>query len=176
MKLLSKNTAASVALVGIMAASVECAKLALASVPNVEAVTLLVAVYGYVFGTLGVAAAFVFVMIEPLIWGFGTWIISYFIYWPLVALCFMLLGKKGVSKRFPLTLAALILTAFFGILTAAVDVGLFSGSYESFGARFFIYYIRGVWFYVSQLFSNLLAFYLIFPTLCGLLLRIKKKF
>ena len=50
------KTAEIIALVGIMAATLECAKLALASLPNIEAVTLLSAVYGYVFGPLGIAA------------------------------------------------------------------------------------------------------------------------
>ena len=60
------SPARNIALVGIMAATVECAKLALAFLPNVEVVTLLLALYGYVFGYLGFAAAIVFVSIEPL--------------------------------------------------------------------------------------------------------------
>ena len=85
------------ALVGIMAATVECAKLALAAIPNVEVVTLLLALYGYTFGVAGIVAAIVFVCIEPLIWGFGTWMISYFIYWPLVAATFMMLSKCRIK-------------------------------------------------------------------------------
>ena len=68
--------AKTVALVGIMAATIECGKLVLSFLPNVEVVTILCALYGYVFGWLGVAAALVFVCIEPLIWGFGSRIIS----------------------------------------------------------------------------------------------------
>ena len=77
--------ARAIALVGIMAATLECGKLVLSFIPNVEVVTLLVALYGYVFGGLGIIAAAVFVCIEPLIWGFGSWFITYIIYWPLVA-------------------------------------------------------------------------------------------
>ena len=43
----------AVALVGIMAATMECGKLALSFLPNIEIVTLLHALYGYVFGYLG---------------------------------------------------------------------------------------------------------------------------
>ena len=51
------SAAQKVALVGIMAATVECGKLVLAAVPNVEVVTLLLAIYGYAFGWLGILAA-----------------------------------------------------------------------------------------------------------------------
>ena len=70
-----RNPAYNVALVGIMAATVECGKLALAVLPNIEVVTILLALYGYVFGIYGIAAAFIFVSIEPLIYGFNTWVI-----------------------------------------------------------------------------------------------------
>ena len=43
-----------VALVGIMAATVECGKLVLSFLPNIEVVTLLLALFGYVFGWAGV--------------------------------------------------------------------------------------------------------------------------
>ena len=71
------TTAKGIALVGIMAATLECAKLVLSFLPNIEVVTLLCALYGYVFGIYGVIAVAVFVCIEPLIWGVGSWIISY---------------------------------------------------------------------------------------------------
>ena len=63
-----------VATVGICAATIECAKLALAALPNVEVVTLLCALYGYTFGWWGVLSTVVFVCIEPIIWGFGSWV------------------------------------------------------------------------------------------------------
>ena len=161
----NSGAARSVALVGIMAATVECGKLVLASIPNVEVVTLLLALYGYVFGWLGIAAAAVFVCIEPLVWGVGTWVISYFIYWPLVALVFMLLRRVGVKSRFILAPIAVIMTVFFGVLTSFVDVGLFSGSYDRFFVRFSIYYVRGIPFYVTQTVCNAVLFLTVFPFL-----------
>lgn len=148
-----------------MAATLECGKLALAALPNFEVVTLLCGIYGYVFGPLGVIASLVFVAIEPLIWGFGTWIISYIIYWPLVSVVFFLLSRFKVKSRVILTAAALILTLFFGVLTSLVDVGLFSGSYENFFYRFSVYYARGVVFYAIQLGANAILFPLLFPYL-----------
>ena len=156
-----------------MAATVECAKLALAAIPNVELVTLLLALYGYIFGWLGVLASLVFVIIEPLVWGVGTWIISYALYWPLVALVFMLLSKRGVKNRFVLAGIAVLLTVWFGVLTSLVDVGLFSGYFDNFFYRFGIYYLRGVVFYLLQIVSNAALFAFAFPYLSKKLSRYK---
>ena len=165
----------SVALVGMMAATIECAKLALAAIPNVEAVSLLIALYSYVFGWAGVLAAFVFVCIEPLVWGFGTWVVSYFIYWPILAVIFLFLGKVKIKNRFVITGMITLSTFLFGILTSLVDIGLFSGSFDRFFYRFGIYYARGIVFYALHVGSNFLIFLLVFPSLARLLRGIKAK-
>ena len=172
----SFSAAKSLALVGISAATVECAKLVLASLPNVEVVTLLLALYGYCFGALGAVAAVVFVCIEPLIWGFGTWFLSYLLYWPTLALVFAALGRRGkeVGKIFP-AVVAILLTVWFGILSSLVDVGLFAGVWERFFERFFIYYLRGVPFYALQVATNAVIFPLLFKPITKLLYKIKSR-
>ncbi len=176
MKNRKMSPAMSVALVGIMAATVECGKLALASIPNVEVVTLLLALYGYVFGFLGVVAAVVFVCIEPLIYGFGLWTVTYFLYWPLVALVFMILRCLKVKNRFVLTAVALVLTAWFGVLSSLIDVGLLSGYFDNFFGRFSIYYLRGIVFYVTQLACNAILFLFAFKFLAKKLEGVKRLF
>lgn len=157
--------ARAICLVGLMAASIECGKLVLAAIPNVEVVTLLCAIYGYTFGPLGVIASVIFVCIEPMIYGFGTWVITYAIYWPLVSLVFMLLGRIRVRNRVVITAVALTLTLFFGVLSSFVDVGLFSGRFDRLFTRFAIYYARGVLFYAVQLATNAVIFPLLFRPL-----------
>lgn len=169
------NAARFAALVGIMAATLECGKLALAVIPNVEIVTVLTALYGYCFGAAGVVAAFVFVTIEPWIWGFGSWLISYYIYWPLVSAVFLVLGKIRMKNRFVITGAAILLTLFFGVLTSLVDVGLFTGSFDNFWYRFGIYYMRGIGFYAIQLAFNAAVFVALFPMLSEKLGNLKRK-
>lgn len=158
-----------------MAATVECGKLALAALPNIEVVSVLIALYSYVFGYLGVLATFVFVMIEPLIWGFGSWVLSYFIYWPLLAVLFMLLGRTGVKNRWIITLVAVGMTVLFGIITSLVEVGLFSGYFDNFLYRFGIYYLRGIVFYALQIGCNFVLFLLVFPFLRDKLMLLKRK-
>ena len=168
--------AKAIALVGITAATVECAKLALSAIPNVEVVTLLLALYGYVFGWYGVLSAVVFVSIEPVIYGFGTWVVSYYIYWPLVAMIFMLLGKIRLKNRWLLTLAALVLTFFFGVLSSLIDVGFLSGNFDNFFYRFGVYYARGIAFYAIQLACNAVLFPLAFNFLADKLSRLRAQF
>ena len=167
------SNARAVALVGIMAATIECGKLALSFLPNVEVVTLLMAIFGYVFGWLGVAAAFVFVFIEPLIFGFGSWVITYFLYWPLVAIIFMLLGRRGVKNRWLLTSVALVLTLLFGILSSVVDAAFYLGINRHYFANLCLYYLRGVVFYFVQLACNAALFPTLFLCLAQKLRKIR---
>ena len=168
--------AKAIALVGVTAATVECAKLALSALPNVEVVTLLLALYGYVFGWYGVTAAVVFVSIEPLIYGFGTWLPSYFIYWPLVAIVFMLLGKIKLKSRWLITVVAVGLTFLFGILTSLIDVGLLSGNFDNFFYRFGLYYARGIVFYAIQIACNAVLFPCFFLFLADKLSVMRRQF
>ena len=166
-----------IALVGIMAASVECAKLALMFLPNIEAVTLLLALYGYIFGIWGVVSAVVFVCIEPMLFGFGSWVVSYFIYWPLVAVVFWLLGRltfrRVLVKAAVATALAVLLTVFFGVLTSLVDIGLFSGRFDNFFARFAVYYARGAVFYLLQIGTNAVVFPILFHSMTTKLYKLK---
>ena len=170
------STAKVIALVGIMAATIECAKLALMFLPNIEVVTMLSALYGYAFGVYGVLATVVFVCIEPLIYGFGTWVVSYFLYWPLVAIVFMLFARLKIKNRFLFTFAGLVLTAWFGVLSSLVDIGLLSGFFDNFRQRFAVYYVRGFPFYIAQLACNAVLFLFLFKFLLAKLERVKSIF
>ena len=177
MKFTVKNrsifNARSIALVGIMAATLECGKLVLSFLPNIEVVTILCALYGYVFGVLGVVAAAVFVCIEPLIYGFGSWIITYFIYWPLVAFVFMRLRKRGAKSRFLLTLVAVGMTVGFGVLSSIIDTAFFLGINENYLSNLLLYYVRGIVFYLIQLATNAVLFPTLFLFMADKLEKIK---
>ena len=173
-KLKHLSPAKAIALVGISAATIECAKLALSFLPNIELVTLLTALYGYVFGWLGVLAAVVFVCIEPLIYGINSWVITYFVYWPLVAFVFMMLRRAKVRNRWILTATAVGLTMLFGVLSSLIDVAIMIGINEYYLKNCVIYYLRGVVFYVVQIACNATLFPLLFMFLSNKLRFIKR--
>lgn len=168
------SAAKAIALVGISAATIECAKLALSFLPNVEVVTLLTALYGYVFGWLGVCSAVVFVCVEPLIYGINSWIITYFIYWPLVAFIFMMLRRARVKKRWILSAVAVGLTVIFGILSAIIDSAIMIGINEHYFKNLIIYYLRGVIFYIVQILCNATLFPILFIYLADKLRLIRR--
>jgi hypothetical protein len=137
-------------------------------------VSLLVALYSFVFGWPGIIASLIFVCIEPMIWGVGTWFVSYLIYWPFLAALFFILGRLRIKNRFIITAIAVFATFLFGILTSLVDVGLFSGSFDNFFYRFGVYYARGIVFYAVHIASNLAVFILLFTPMRNLLEKTRK--
>ena len=167
-----RDRAFKLALIAIMAATLEGGKLALSFIPNVEIVTLLCAVYGYIFGIYGIIATYIFVGLETLIWGVNTWVVSYLIHWGCVALVFALFGKFKVTNRLIFTATAVIMTAAFGVLTSLVDTGLLTGFFNDFWRRFAIIYTRGAVFYIVQIVCNLLLFIVVFKPLVKMIEKI----
>ncbi len=169
---LHRTRAIKLALIAVMAATMEGGKLALSFIPNVEIVTLLCALYGYVFGLSGVVATYVFVGLETLIWGVSSWVITYLIHWGAVAIIFALLGRFRIKNRLITTACAMALTVAFGVLSSLIDTGLFTGFYDDFWKRFAIIYTRGAAFYIAEIICNLVLFLVAFTPLVKLLDRI----
>lgn len=170
-----RNIAFRITVTALAAAMMICGKEALASLPNIEVVTLLTAVFGYCFGVEGIVASLIFVSVEPLIYGFNTWVISYYLYWPSVALVFMILGRIKVKNRFALTGVAVLMTFGFGVLTSLVDIGLFMGRFDNFFYRFSVMYMRGIPFFVVHIVCNAVLFLLLFKFLASKIEQIKNK-
>lgn len=168
------SAARMLALVGVMAATVECGKLALSFLPNIEIVTLMLALYGYVFGWYGVVSAGVFVCIEPLIYGFGSWVITYALYWPVVAAVFMIFGRIGLKNRWILTASAVGMTAILSLLSAVIDTAFYLGINENYYANLGLYYVRGIVFYAVQIACNAALFSTVFIYLLDKLSYIKR--
>lgn len=168
-----KFSAREVALVGVMAATLECGKLILSAIANVEVVTILCAIYGYVFGWYGMISAMIFTCVEILVFGINSWVITYLIYWPLVAFVFMLLAKIKISGRIIPTAVAVGLTAFFGVLSSVIDTAYWSGINENFFKNVLIMYIRGVPFFLIHIGCNLAVFSTLFPFLVRKTTQIK---
>ncbi|MCH5157260.1 MAG: hypothetical protein J1G02_05230 [Clostridiales bacterium] len=183
MKHKSKYNAALIAVSAMFAALLVGGKEALAALPNVEVVTLLIAICAYVWGPLVVFPAVnVFIAVDMAIWGVNTWIISYFIHWNTVAIIYWLLSKlqyrfagrhKAVEVTI-VTLAAAIITTLFGVLTSAVDTlvgytgkGFFVDG-DNFLARFSAMYVAGSSFYVTQIVCNIVLFATAFTPLVTL--------
>ena len=92
------------------------AKEAMATLPNIEPVSLLCAICSVLYGRRALAAVYVFIIIQGLLYGFHIWWIAYLYIWPICCLMAQILRKADSAL-----LCALLMAVFglcFGALTA----------------------------------------------------------
>ena len=179
MKQPTKYNAALIAVSAMFAALIVGGKQALAVLPNIEVVTLLIALSAYVWGpVVAFPAVNVFILVDMAIWGVNTWIISYFIHWNTVVLCFWLLSKAHFKHNGAeitiATLVAAVLTTLFGVLTSFVDTLIgytgkgFFVDFDNLFHRFAVMYVAGSSFFITQIACNIALFATVFLPLVAL--------
>lgn len=183
---MKRNHTLYIAITAMFSALLVGGKQALAVIPNVEVVTIVIALCSYVWG-LGVAlpAIFVFIAIEVAIFSINTWVISYIIHWNLLAVVFRLLSKVKANRAMTIVLCttmAVVATTLFGVLSSAVDtcIGFVQGGgfffdFDNFAQRFVAMYLSGIPFYVTQILCNLALFAIVFLPLVNLNKKAKLK-
>lgn len=92
----------------------EVLKIAMAPLPNIEPVTLLVIVYAVALGRRGIFPVFVYIFLEGLLFGFGIWWVSYLYIWPLLFFVSLWLA----NYKSPLLWA--MVAGLFGLLFGAL--------------------------------------------------------
>lgn len=159
-----------IVLISILSASVTAGKLVLSFIPNVEIVTLLFIVYTVVFGTRkSLFISLVFSTTEILIYGFSTWLIGYYIIWPLLILAVSLLKRKLRSEYVYASIGA-----FFGY-----SFGFFFALFESlfYGLAYgWTYWLRGIPFDLMHGTSNFIIIVILFKPMVKLLERLKAEY
>lgn len=167
-----------IAQTAVIAAILLAGQVALRVIPNVEIVTMVIIVAAFVFPpVVSVGAAVVFATGEWLIYGFGYWVAAYYIYWPMLAVAATLLKliSKPQLRSIAATVIAVVLTAFFGVLTSIVDAAFASNLSKMFFVYFPIIYMRGIWFYVTHIVSNAVIVSLLFSPLSRALKQFSAK-
>ena len=71
-------------LMSLLGALLFACKMAMAGIPNVEPVTLLVILYSVVFGRKALWAIYLYVGLEVITWGLQVWVINYLYIWALL--------------------------------------------------------------------------------------------
>lgn len=154
--------ARDLALTAVMAATVFMSKFALSVVLNVEPVTLLLLAFAAILPFHAAAAAVVFVCLDCIIYGFGVWMVPYFIYWPLICLAGRVLRNKSAAAC---ALCAGALTALFGVLTTGVDC-------LAFGMEFWSWYVAGLPYFAVHILSTLTVVFVALKPLTRALSRL----
>ena len=148
------------AILGMLGALLVIVQVAIAFIPNVELISLLVIVYTLLLGAYAFAPIYAFVMVEGLIYGFGLWWLNYSYVWAILAGIVMLLKSQRSPAFWAVTSGA------FGLLFGALCAipYLFLGG----PASAFAYWASGIPFDIVHCISNATAALLLFNPLMGI--------
>lgn len=112
--------ARQIVILGLMTAILLVAQVGLSFLPNIELVSILVIVYTLVFRKKVLYIIYTFALLEGLIYGFGTWWITYLYVWTVLAGITWLLRDMDSPLGWAIVNAAFGL--MFGALTAIVNL------------------------------------------------------
>ena len=154
--------------IAFLSAIMYVSKALLEFLPNVELVSMLIIVYGLVFGREVFLIILVFNLFELVQWGFGVWWISYLYSWPLLGLAVLALRRRAGEEFLVWAVVSGLFGLAFGSLFAAawlpVDV-----SYA------FSYWVSGLPWDVAHCVSNFILTAVLGKPLYRLLTRVKKE-
>ena len=144
-------------LFGILGALTFAMKVAMAGLPNIEPVSLTIMVYATVFGLKALYPTYVYVVMEILYFGLGTWNICYLYIWAILAVAAVMLRKMQGSLGWAVLSGAYGL--LFGALCGIVDIFIGGFSYAvtkwASGIPFDIAHCAGNFFIALVLFKPL---------------------
>ena len=139
-------------------------KLAVAALPNIHPVAMLVILTALHFSWRSLYAVAVYVLLEGLIFGFGLWWFSYLYAWPLLAMLASLL-RRGGGRLFWACLAGGF-GLCFGAL-CAIPYFLICGPSMAFS-----YWVSGIPFDLLHCGGNFAVTFALLPTMQKLMNRI----
>ena len=102
-------------------------QVAMAPLPNIEPVSLLVMLFAAVFGWKSLYTVYVFVVMEVLFHGLGIWNINYLYVWTILAVAALMLRKMESPLGWAILSA--VFGMCFGALCGIVDVFIGGFSY-----------------------------------------------
>ena len=150
-----------VALSGILGAILLVSQIALAPLPNIEVVSVLVVLFTLVLGRYVGYTLAVFILLEGLVYGFGLWWFSYLYIWTILAI-FTFFFRKMESR-----LGWALLCGFYGLLFGTLT------SFPTFVLSGFAvgvaYILSGIPFDLIHAAANFLLAFLLLPVLRKLL-------
>lgn len=155
----------NIVLIALFSAIIFVSQIVLASVPNVNVVTLLFIVYTYNLGFKKTyLILFVFNVLMGITYGFGYWIIGYFWIYGILIILSKIFTKLFKDNSLQWSLFGLFYGFLFGFLFAIND------SYFV-GVNLIAYYIRGIPFDIIHGFSNMLALLFLFTPLNNIITK-----
>lgn len=162
----SKLTLSELVTLSLLGALLFVAQVALAFLPNIELVSVLIIVYTRVYGAKAFYPIYLFVALEAVWYGINTWVIQYAYVWAILALAVLLL-RRYKSRA----LWVLLNTAYgfaFGALCSVTY--FFIGGFSPMAA----YWISGIPFDLLHMGGNFITAVILCEPLYRLLSRLKE--
>ena len=156
-----------VVLFGVLGALTFALQVVMGPLPNIEPVSLLVLLYGAVFGWKCLYPVYVFVVMEILFYGLGLWNINYLYIWAVPALVGVVLRKMDGALGWALVSGVFGLV--FGALCGIVD--LFIGGWGYAAAK----WASGIPFDVLHCAGNFGIALILFKPLRGVLEKLHNR-
>ena len=163
----SKLTLREVVLFGVLGALTFALKMCMAVLPNIEPVSLLLLVFGAVFGIKALYPTYIYVTLEILYWGLGTWSINYLYTWPILVVAAILM--KNVDSPWVWAMASAVFGLMYGALCGIVDVFIGGVPYA------ISKWVSGIPFDIAHCVGNFAMALLLFVPLRKLMTRLNNK-
>lgn len=159
--------AKELAVLGLLGAVLFAAKMAMAWLPNIEPVSLLVMVYAAVLGRRALYPIYVYVGLECCVWGIHLWSVNYLYIW----LILYLAARR--ARAMDAALGWAVLSGAFGLCFGLLcaPVYLFAGGW----AFALGWWISGIPWDAVHCAGNFVLALALFPTLRGLLERLLRR-
>ena len=160
-------TIREICLFGILGALTFGAKYVMSWMPNIEPVSLMVMLFAVTFGIKGLFPVYLYVLLEILFYGLGSWNINYLYVWAILAILALVMRKMET----PLGWAMLsgVFGLFFGALCGIVDI--FIGGFGYALAK----WISGIPYDLMHCGGNFVIALLLFDPMRKLLAKLYKK-
>jgi hypothetical protein len=157
-------------LLALIAATAFVSQIALASLPNVELVTLwFLIIAQFITWKESLIVVFIFSILEALVWGFGDWVIAYLWIWSLWMI--LIQALKPLFKQNEQAWA--LLSALFGLsfgLLFSIQYALIYGLHMG-----IIYWVRGLLFDLIHATSNYILVILLYKPIYKVVLKLMGK-
>jgi len=159
-----------IVLIALLSAATTAGKLALSFLPNIEIVTLFFLVFTVTLGLRrSLLISVVFVTTDILIYGFSTWVIGYYVVWPLLAFITSILAGR-LKSEYGYAVIGGLFGIFYGLIFAVVESFFYGPAYG------LAYWINGLTFDLVHGVSNFIIVLLLFNPLKAVLATQTREF
>lgn len=161
------NRIRDICIMAVMGVIIYVSQVALAFLPNIELVSLLIILFTLVFKKRIIGILAVFILVEGVTYGFGTWWFMYLYIWPLLAALTYLFRRLDSSLGWALVSGAFgLIFGFLCYLVYFVIGGIGGG---------IAYFISGIPFDIAHCIGNFVLALLLYKKLRSVLEKLNAR-